>query len=84
MITRKKAVEYIRLTRDFKAGSNNTGVVSFTGRTEGDLYVIRSYEAVIATVNLLTDEVWVTDKKYTQTTSRHTSFVRQALSSRLT
>jgi hypothetical protein len=83
MITRKKAVEYIRLTRDFNAGSNNTGVVSFTGRTEGDTYVIRSYEAVIATISLLTDEVWITDKKYTQTTGRHISFVRQALSTNL-
>lgn len=79
MITRAKAVEYIRLTRDFNAGSNNTGVVSFTGRTEGDTYVIRSYEAVIATVCLLTGDVWITDKKYTQTTSRHTSYVRRAL-----
>lgn len=83
MISRTKAIEYIRLTRDFNAGSKNYGVVSFTGRTEGDTYVIRSYEAVIATVNLLTNEVWITDKKYSQTTSRHTSFVRRALSPNL-
>jgi hypothetical protein len=73
-INQRQAVEAIRNKEEFKAGALSGGWVS--SYPEG--YVVRSYSTVIATH--IEDELWLCDdKKYSVTTSRHQSIVRQAI-----
>lgn len=53
----------------------NTGTLQ-AWVTEGNRYEVRSYAELIAWRK--GSEVWVTDKKFSQTTSRHTNLVKRA------
>ena len=69
-----QAPSLIRHRLDFTAGANTLrGYTNY----EGD-YIIKSYAEVIGRWNK-DGSVWITDQKFSQTTSRHTSVVRRGL-----
>ena len=58
-------------------GGNFTA--NFEVGSEGGEYVVRSYGVEVARwLPMFGGECWVTDKKYSQTTSRHTNLVKKA------
>ena len=73
-----QAPSLIRHKLDFTAGANTLrGYTNY----EGD-YIIKSYAEVIGRWNK-DGSVWITDQKFSQTTSRHTSVVRRGLAEAL-
>lgn len=56
-----------------------TGTLSAKYDTAGN-YLVFSYEAMIAGISAKTDIMQFTDKKYSQTTSRHLNLVKRAWS----
>lgn len=79
MITRQRvrldeAPALIRRKLDFSAGANT--LRGFTN-SSGD-YIVKSYAEVIGRWNA-DGSVWITDEKFSQTTSRHTNIVRRGL-----
>jgi hypothetical protein len=80
MITRQRvnlqeAVSCIRLRLTFSAGANT--LVGFTN-DKGD-YIIKSYRTEIARATK-DGIVWITTEYYSQTTSKHLSYVRRGFS----
>ena len=72
-INQRQAIEAIRNREEFKAGSL-TG--SYTSLPVA--YEVKSYNTVIATH--IAGNLWLCDdKRYSVTTSRHQSIVRQAI-----
>jgi hypothetical protein len=69
--------EAIKDRRVFTAGAH-----TLSARWENDEYRVYSYRALIA-VAKGNDRVWITDQKYSQTTSRHTTKVRQGFADEL-
>jgi len=71
-INQRQAIEAIRNKEAFKAGALSGGWVYCP---EG--YVVKSYNTIIATYIA---EMWHSDvRKYSVTTSKHQSIVRQAI-----
>ena len=71
-ITLRQAVEAIRNKEAFKAGALSGGYVRCP-----EAYVVKSYNTVMATY---VAGAWHTDdRKYSVTTSKHQSIVRQAI-----
>lgn len=80
-ITLKQAETAIRDRIEFFAGaSTQYSKPSLRGEfnEHGD-FEVYSYQALIA-VRFLDGTAWVTDRKYSVTTSKHTSLARRALS----
>ncbi len=71
----------IQNRREFTAGAGTMFGDYDTDGEHAGKYVIRSYRAVIATVTFTDrgDLVWVTDRKYSVTTSKHTNYARRGL-----
>ncbi len=70
----------IQNRREFTAGAGTMFGDYDTDGEHAGKYVIRSYRAVIATVTFGRDNeevVWVTDRKYSVTTSKHTNYARR-------
>ncbi len=69
----------IQNRREFTAGAGTMFGDYDTDGEHAGKYVIRSYRAVIATVTFTDrgDLVWVTDRKYSVTTSKHTNYARR-------
>jgi hypothetical protein len=73
--------EAIKNRLEFSSGqSSEYGGSTLTARWEDGEYVVRSYKATIALAKA-NGRYWVTDTKYTVTTSKHTSFVRRGFAS---
>ena len=72
-INQRQAIEAIRNKEEFKAGALSGSYSNFPVA-----YEVKSYSTVIATH--IADGLWLCDdKKYSVTTSRHQSIVRQAI-----
>jgi hypothetical protein len=75
-INLRQAVTAIENRTDFVAGAKT--LRGFTNE-QGE-YVVYSYRALIACVKP-NGRAWITDQKYSVTTSRHTGIVRRGLAS---
>ena len=92
MIRNANAKLSINLMRVEQPFMNSTGTMTADScfDDEGFTYVVKSYGVDIARVRHreytdingkknYTREVWITDKKYSVTTSKHTTYARRAL-----
>jgi hypothetical protein len=68
----EKTIEKVATLSPFE-GNNLRGVIA------GGEYLIYSYSTLMATVELSTKQVWINERKYSQTTSRQMSYVRKGL-----
>jgi hypothetical protein len=69
----RNAVDLIATRQPFIAGAN-----TLRGEWDGNTYRVYSYRALIATITL-DGKAWITDQKWSVTTSRHTSVARRGV-----
>jgi hypothetical protein len=73
-INQRQAVEAIRNKEEFKAGALVGGCPSAASQ-----YVVKSYDVILATFLWVSGKWYVDNQRYSVTTSRHQSIVRQAI-----
>lgn len=80
MISLQDAKYNLKIRSSFNAGNLTANVES--GEKNGEevpVYVVRSYGVAIAKCSPFANvDVWITDTKYSQTTSKHTNLVKKA------
>ena len=73
-INQRQAVEAIRNKEKFKAGALSGGWSDSASQ-----YVVKSYDVILATFLWISGKWYVDNQRYSVTTSRHQSIVRQAI-----